>query len=132
MKPVLTTYQIAAYAADLAKGHPGAQIRDNAMSKARFEFRREEQFNLALAPHIARAYHDEILPQESGKVAPFCSMCGPKFCSIKMTQEVREFAARQQAEIPPIEISMAQMSDAFRSRGGGLYHAADALKEEQS
>ena len=131
VKQGLITYKIAAHAADLAKGHPGAQIRDNAMSKARFEFRWEDQFNLALDPHTARAYHDETLPQESGKVAHFCSMCGPKFCSMKITQEVREFAARQQAEAQPIEIGMAQMSDAFRNRGGELYHAADALKEEK-
>ncbi|ALV93881.1 MULTISPECIES: phosphomethylpyrimidine synthase ThiC [Pantoea] len=131
VKQGLITYKIAAHAADLAKGHPGAQIRDNAMSKARFEFRWEDQFNLALDPHTARAYHDETLPQESGKVAHFCSMCGPKFCSMKITQEVREYAARQQAEAQPIEIGMAQMSDAFRSRGGEIYHAADALKEEK-
>ncbi|NIG16995.1 phosphomethylpyrimidine synthase ThiC [Pantoea sp. Cy-640] len=131
VKQGLITYKIAAHAADLAKGHPGAQIRDNAMSKARFEFRWEDQFNLALDPHTARAYHDETLPQESGKVAHFCSMCGPKFCSMKITQEVREFAARQQAEAQPIALGMAQMSDAFRSRGGELYHAADALKEEK-
>ncbi|KTR98616.1 phosphomethylpyrimidine synthase ThiC [Pantoea dispersa] len=131
VKQGLITYKIAAHAADLAKGHPGAQIRDNAMSKARFEFRWEDQFNLALDPHTARAYHDETLPQESGKVAHFCSMCGPKFCSMKITQEVREFAARQQAEAQPIALGMAQMSDAFRNRGGELYHAADALKEEK-
>ncbi|WP_278427301.1 phosphomethylpyrimidine synthase ThiC [Pantoea dispersa] len=131
VKQGLITYKIAAHAADLAKGHPGAQIRDNAMSKARFEFRWEDQFNLALDPHTARAYHDETLPQESGKVAHFCSMCGPKFCSMKITQEVREFAARQKAEAQPIALGMAQMSDAFRSRGGELYHAADALKEEK-
>ncbi|RRW67976.1 phosphomethylpyrimidine synthase ThiC [Pantoea dispersa] len=131
VKQGLITYKIAAHAADLAKGHPGAQIRDNAMSKARFEFRWEDQFNLALDPHTARAYHDETLPQESGKVAHFCSMCGPKFCSMKITQEVREFAARQQTEAQPIALGMAQMSDAFRSRGGELYHAADALKEEK-
>ncbi|MGP1929930.1 MAG: phosphomethylpyrimidine synthase ThiC, partial [Arsenophonus sp. ER-BJ3-MAG3] len=127
VKQGLITYKIAAHAADLAKGHPGAQIRDNAMSKARFEFRWEDQFNLALDPHTARAYHDETLPQESGKVAHFCSMCGPKFCSMKITQEVREFAARQQAEAQPIEMGMAQMSDAFRNRGGEIYHAADTL-----
>jgi len=130
VKQGLITYKIAAHAADLAKGHPGAQIRDNAMSKARFEFRWEDQFNLALDPHTARAYHDETLPQESGKVAHFCSMCGPKFCSMKITQEVREFAARQQAEAQPIEMGMAQMSDAFRNRGVEIYHAADTLKEE--
>ncbi|MBM7346037.1 phosphomethylpyrimidine synthase ThiC [Pantoea coffeiphila] len=132
VKQGLITYKIAAHAADLAKGHPGAQIRDNAMSKARFEFRWEDQFNLALDPHTARAYHDETLPQESGKVAHFCSMCGPKFCSMKITQEVREYAARQQAQAMPIEIGMAQMSDEFRTRGGELYHRADALKTEEN
>ncbi|MFS2224390.1 phosphomethylpyrimidine synthase ThiC [Pantoea sp. B65] len=135
VKQGLITYKIAAHAADLAKGHPGAQIRDNAMSKARFEFRWEDQFNLALDPHTARAYHDETLPQESGKVAHFCSMCGPKFCSMKITQEVREYAAQQQAQqvdAQPIEIGMAQMADAFRSRGGELYHPADALNPEES
>ncbi|BCQ42004.1 hypothetical protein ERHA54_46070 [Erwinia rhapontici] len=131
VKQGLITYKIAAHAADLAKGHPGAQIRDNAMSKARFEFRWEDQFNLALDPHTARAYHDETLPQESGKVAHFCSMCGPKFCSMKITQEVREYAARQEAEARPIEIGMAQMSDEFRHRGSELYHRADTLKSEE-
>ncbi len=92
VKQGLMTYKIAAHAADLAKGHPGAQIRDNALSKARFEFRWEDQFNLALDPATARAYHDETLPQASGKVAHFCSMCGPKFCSMKISQEVRDYA----------------------------------------
>ncbi|MTD29373.1 phosphomethylpyrimidine synthase ThiC [Erwinia sorbitola] len=132
VKQGLITYKIAAHAADLAKGHPGAQIRDNAMSKARFEFRWEDQFNLALDPHTARAYHDETLPQESGKVAHFCSMCGPKFCSMKITQEVREYAARQEAEARPVEVGMAQMSDEFRLRGGELYHRADTLKSEEN
>lgn len=131
VKQGLITYKIAAHAADLAKGHPGAQIRDNAMSKARFEFRWEDQFNLALDPHTARRYHDETLPQESGKVAHFCSMCGPKFCSMKITQEVREYAARQQAEAQPIEVGMAQMPEEFRHRGAELYHRADALKSEE-
>ncbi|MCU5771589.1 phosphomethylpyrimidine synthase ThiC [Erwiniaceae bacterium BAC15a-03b] len=134
VKQGLITYKIAAHAADLAKGHPGAQIRDNAMSKARFEFRWEDQFNLALDPHTARAYHDETLPQESGKVAHFCSMCGPKFCSMKITQEVREYAAKQQApeaQAQPIEVGMVQMSQAFRSRGGELYHPADTLNQEE-
>ncbi|MCX0499685.1 phosphomethylpyrimidine synthase ThiC [Erwinia billingiae] len=131
VKQGLITYKIAAHAADLAKGHPGAQIRDNAMSKARFEFRWEDQFNLALDPHTARAYHDETLPQESGKVAHFCSMCGPKFCSMKITQEVRDYAARQEAEAKPIEIGMAEMSEAFRTRGGELYHPADVLSQEE-
>ncbi|HDX8344988.1 TPA: phosphomethylpyrimidine synthase ThiC [Aeromonas dhakensis] len=105
VKQGLITYKIAAHAADLAKGHPGAQIRDNAMSKARFEFRWEDQFNLALDPDTARAYHDETLPQESGKVAHFCSMCGPKFCSMKITQDVRDYAAKLEA----VEIKMVGM-----------------------
>ncbi|MEI6896569.1 MAG: phosphomethylpyrimidine synthase ThiC [Psychromonas sp.] len=90
----LITYKLAAHVADLAKGHPGAQIRDNALSKSRFEFRWEDQFNLGLDPVTAREYHDETLPQESGKVAHFCSMCGPKFCSMKITQDVRDFTAK--------------------------------------
>ncbi|MDU2190312.1 MAG: phosphomethylpyrimidine synthase ThiC [Klebsiella pneumoniae] len=122
VKQGLITYKIAAHAADLAKGHPGAQIRDNAMSKARFEFRWEDQFNLALDPFTARAYHDETLPQESGKVAHFCSMCGPKFCSMKITQEVRDYAAKQS-----IEAGMADMSNNFRARGGEIY-----LKQEEA
>ncbi len=93
VKDGIITYKIAAHAADLAKGHPGAQIRDNALSKARFEFRWEDQFNLGLDPDKARAFHDETLPKESSKVAHFCSMCGPHFCSMKITQEVREYAA---------------------------------------
>ncbi|TPE10114.1 phosphomethylpyrimidine synthase ThiC [Pantoea vagans] len=130
VKQGLITYKIAAHAADLAKGHPAAQIRDNAMSKARFEFRWEDQFNLALDPHTARAMHDETLPQESGKVAHFCSMCGPKFCSMKISQEVREFAARQDSRAEPVEVGMARMSEHFRSHGGELYHSADVIEEE--
>ncbi|WP_284934986.1 phosphomethylpyrimidine synthase ThiC [Citrobacter freundii] len=122
VKQGLITYKIAAHAADLAKGHPGAQIRDNAMSKARFEFRWEDQFNLALDPLTARAYHDETLPQESGKVAHFCSMCGPKFCSMKISQEVRDYAAAQ-----TIEVGMADMSENFRAKGGEIY-----LKKEEA
>ncbi|QTF10353.1 phosphomethylpyrimidine synthase ThiC [Brenneria izadpanahii] len=132
VKQGLITYKIAAHAADLAKGHPGAQIRDNAMSKARFEFRWEDQFNLSLDPETARAYHDATLPQESGKVAHFCSMCGPKFCSMKISQEVRDYAAKQEAEAKPIEVGMAQMSEAFRSRGGELYHSVTSLQTEES
>ncbi len=122
VKQGLITYKIAAHAADLAKGHPGAQIRDNAMSKARFEFRWEDQFNLALDPFTARAWHDETLPQESGKVAHFCSMCGPKFCSMKISQEVRDYAAAQ-----TIEVGMADMSESFRAKGGEIY-----LKKEEA
>jgi phosphomethylpyrimidine synthase len=134
VKQGLITYKIAAHAADLAKGHPGAQIRDNAMSKARFEFRWEDQFNLALDPATARAYHDETLPQESGKIAHFCSMCGPKFCSMKISQEVRDYAAAQEAA-KPIEVQltgMEKMSAEFRSRGSELYHSAGNLQEELS
>ncbi|EEG84236.1 thiamine biosynthesis protein ThiC [Proteus penneri ATCC 35198] len=119
VKQGLITYKIAAHAADLAKGHPGAQIRDNAMSKARFEFRWEDQFNLALDPETARQYHDETLPQASGKVAHFCSMCGPKFCSMKITQEVRDYAA-----------GMEQMSQAFKEHGSELYHGAEIASVE--
>jgi len=95
VKTGIITYKIAAHAADLAKGHPAAQLRDNALSKARFEFRWEDQFNLGLDPDTARAYHDATLPQEGAKVAHFCSMCGPHFCSMKITQDVRDFAASQ-------------------------------------
>jgi len=95
VKTGIITYKLAAHAADLAKGHPGAQIRDNALSKARFEFRWEDQFNLGLDPDKAREFHDETLPKDSAKVAHFCSMCGPHFCSMKITQEVREFAVAQ-------------------------------------
>jgi len=125
VKQGLITYKIAAHAADLAKGHPGAQIRDNAMSKARFEFRWEDQFNLALDPATARAYHDETLPQESGKVAHFCSMCGPKFCSMKISQEVRDYAAAQAIEVR--QNGMENMSAEFRAKGGELYLSPDDL-----
>ena len=126
VKQGLITYKIAAHAADLAKGHPGAQIRDNAMSKARFEFRWEDQFNLALDPHTARAYHDETLPQASGKVAHFCSMCGPKFCSMKISQEVRDVA--KQAEQDKAQ-GMKEMADAFNQTGAQLYHSAHSKVE---
>ncbi|MGF1758984.1 phosphomethylpyrimidine synthase ThiC [Photobacterium sagamiensis] len=131
VKVGLITYKLCAHAADLAKGHPGAQVRDNALSKARFEFRWEDQFNLGLDPDTARAYHDETLPQESGKVAHFCSMCGPKFCSMKISQEVRDYANKleQSGELAikllddPLE-GMQQKADEFRSRGSELYHPA--------
>ncbi|MCX0441598.1 phosphomethylpyrimidine synthase ThiC [Aeromonas veronii] len=148
VKQGLITYKIAAHAADLAKGHPGAQIRDNAMSKARFEFRWEDQFNLALDPDTARAYHDETLPQESGKVAHFCSMCGPKFCSMKITQDVRAYTAelnaakleaveiklvgmdgQQEQVVAQVESGMARMAETFKETGGEIYHQAAALKQ---
>ncbi|WP_321348454.1 phosphomethylpyrimidine synthase ThiC [Halopseudomonas oceani] len=124
VKTGIITYKIAAHAADLAKGHPGAQIRDNALSKARFEFRWEDQFNLGLDPDTARAYHDETLPKESAKVAHFCSMCGPKFCSMKITQEVREYAAEQRiaAVDLAVEEGMKAKSEEFRTTGSQLYH----------
>lgn len=129
VKQGLITYKIAAHAADLAKGHPGAQIRDNAMSKARFEFRWEDQFNLALDPHTARAYHDETLPQASGKVAHFCSMCGPKFCSMKISQEVRDVAKKAEQQEFEKEKGMKEMAQAFNQSGAELYHTADSKVE---
>ncbi|MBS4717282.1 phosphomethylpyrimidine synthase ThiC [Aeromonas dhakensis] len=127
VKQGLITYKIAAHAADLAKGHPGAQIRDNAMSKARFEFRWEDQFNLALDPDTARAYHDETLPQESGKVAHFCSMCGPKFCSMKITQDVRDYAAKLEA----VEIKLVGM-DGQQERVVAEVESGIARKETET
>ncbi|MFJ4345859.1 phosphomethylpyrimidine synthase ThiC [Pseudomonas sp. NPDC089401] len=122
VKTGIITYKIAAHAADLAKGHPGAQIRDNALSKARFEFRWEDQFNLGLDPDTARAFHDETLPKESAKVAHFCSMCGPKFCSMKITQEVREYAAKIETVDVTVEQGMREQSERFRQEGSQLYH----------
>ncbi|WP_277961652.1 phosphomethylpyrimidine synthase ThiC [Pseudomonas sp. RIT-To-2] len=123
VKTGIITYKIAAHAADLAKGHPGAQIRDNALSKARFEFRWEDQFNLGLDPDTARAFHDETLPKDSAKVAHFCSMCGPKFCSMKITQEVREYAANQKIEAVDIsmEEGMREQAQRFKQEGSQLY-----------
>ncbi len=122
VKQGLMAYKIAAHAADLAKGHPGARLRDDAMSKARFEFRWEDQFNLALDPLTARAYHDADLPQESGKVAHFCSMCGPKFCSMKISHEVRSLELQKQQ-------GMQQQADRFRATGGDLYQPRLADQE---
>ncbi|WP_027922015.1 phosphomethylpyrimidine synthase ThiC [Pseudomonas sp. URMO17WK12:I12] len=123
VKTGIITYKIAAHAADLAKGHPGAQIRDNALSKARFEFRWEDQFNLGLDPDTARSYHDETLPKDSAKVAHFCSMCGPKFCSMKITQEVREYAANQRIETVDAEVAqgLADQAERFKQEGSQLY-----------
>ncbi|NYS42313.1 hypothetical protein F2S88_23410 [Pseudomonas syringae pv. actinidiae] len=123
VKTGIITYKIAAHAADLAKGHPGAQIRDNALSKARFEFRWEDQFNLGLDPDTARSYHDETLPKDSAKVAHFCSMCGPKFCSMKITQEVREYAANQRIEAVDVDVAkgLAEQAERFKQEGSQLY-----------
>jgi len=143
VKEGLITYKIAAHAGDLAKGHPGAQIRDNAMSKARFEFRWYDQFNIGLDPERAKAYHDETLPQESGKIAHFCSMCGPKFCSMKISQEVRDYAQALETdqaksiniklldEEVVIEAStaeaiqgMQEKANEFKATGSEIYHVA--------
>jgi len=131
VKEGIITYKIAAHAADLAKGHPGAQLRDNALSKARFEFRWEDQFNLGLDPDTAREYHDETLPKDSAKVAHFCSMCGPKFCSMKISQEVREYAAaqggapvddeEQVVRMIDVEAEMQEKAREFREQGAQIY-----------
>jgi phosphomethylpyrimidine synthase len=134
VKQGVIAYKIAAHAADLAKGHPGAVARDNALSTARFEFRWEDQFNLSLDPDTARSYHDETLPKEAHKLAHFCSMCGPKFCSMEITQQVRDYAAKL-AEKETLSSSeaieqarkqgMAEMSDKFREMGGEVYVAEE-------
>ncbi len=132
VKEGIITYKIAAHAADLAKGHPGAQLRDNALSKARFEFRWEDQFNLGLDPDTARSYHDETLPKESGKVAHFCSMCGPKFCSMKISQDVRDYAKKNGFEVAgdsvkvldlstDVDAEMAQKAEEFKQQGSEIY-----------
>jgi phosphomethylpyrimidine synthase len=122
VKDGVIAYRLAAHAADLAKGHPGAQVRDNALSKARFEFRWEDQFNLALDPEVAREYHDETLPQEGAKLAHFCSMCGPHFCSMKITQEVRDYASKNQLdEQAALTEGMKQKAAEFVSSGAELY-----------
>ena len=121
----IITYKIAAHAADLAKGHPGAQLRDNALSKARFEFRWEDQFNLSLDPERAREFHDKTLPKDSSKVAHFCSMCGPQFCSMKITQDVREYAKNKGiGDIKvAIESGMKEKSEQFKDDGSEIYKA---------
>ena len=116
VKTGVITYKIAAHAADLAKGHPGAQERDNALSRARFDFRWEDQFNLSLDPDTACSFHDATLPKEAHKVAHFCSMCGPKFCSMRISHEVRAEAREQ---------GLREMAEKFRAAGGELYVPAD-------
>ena len=118
VKEGLMAYRIAAHAGDLAKGHPGAQIRDNALSKARFEFRWEDQFNLGLDPERSREYHDETLPKDSAKVAHFCSMCGPKFCSMKISQEVRDYAKNEEVKLSE---EMKRKSEEFLEQGSEIY-----------
>src|SRR5689334_19249266 len=118
----IVTYKIAAHAADLAKGHPGAQARDNALSKARFEFRWEDQFRLALDPEKAKEFHDETLPKDAHKTAHFCSMCGPKFCSMKITQDVRDYAKTHGvAEADAIGEGLAEKAAEFRAQGSEVY-----------
>ncbi len=143
VKAGVIAYKIAAHAADLAKGHPAAQLRDDALSRARFEFRWVDQFNLSLDPDTARSYHDETLPKEAHKVAHFCSMCGPKFCSMKITQDVRDYAAtlndpsygrhpeeaRSAVSKDEAEEGMRQMSEKFRQMGSEVYVDADKARE---
>jgi phosphomethylpyrimidine synthase len=125
VKDGVIAYKIAAHAADLAKGHPGAQYRDNALSKARFEFRWEDQFNLSLDPEVAREYHDETLPQEGAKLAHFCSMCGPHFCSMKITQDVREYAAQKQIdERAALDAGLKEKAEEFLATGSEIYQKA--------
>ena len=118
----MITYKIAAHSADLAKGHPGAQARDDALSTARFEFRWRDQFALALDPDTALAYHDATLPAEPAKTAHFCSMCGPKFCSMRISQDIRDYAAEHGMEtVEAIEAGMAEKSAEFADLGGRVY-----------
>jgi len=125
VKVGVITYKISAHASDLAKGHPAAQIRDDALSRARFDFRWEDQFNLSLDPETARSYHDETLPKDAHKVAHFCSMCGPKFCSMKITQDVRDYAAKLNDK----NQGMAEMSVKFKEMGSEVYLDAEKVKE---
>ena len=124
VKDGIIAYKIAAHAADLAKGHPAAQLRDNALSKARFEFRWEDQFNLSLDPDKAREFHDETLPKQSHKVAHFCSMCGPNFCSMKITQDVRDYAKKQGIEKADEALTkgLGDMAAEFNRQGGEIYN----------
>jgi phosphomethylpyrimidine synthase len=139
VKVGVVTYKLAAHAADLAKGHPAARLHDDALSRARFEFRWRALFTLTLDPETAEQYHDQTLPAEGAKTAHFCSMCGPKFCSMKITQEVRDFAAKQEAgllnstplpqaggaDAEEAEAGMALMSERYREGGNELYVGAN-------
>jgi phosphomethylpyrimidine synthase len=125
VKDGIIAYKIAAHAADLAKGHPGAQMRDNALSKARFEFRWDDQFNLGLDPDKAKQFHDETLPQDGAKLAHFCSMCGPHFCSMKITQDVRDYAATLGVpEVEALEKGMTEKAAEFVASGAEIYRKA--------
>ncbi|MCI5058454.1 MAG: phosphomethylpyrimidine synthase ThiC [Flavobacteriales bacterium] len=132
VKEGVITYKIAAHAADLAKGHPGAQYRDDALSKARFEFRWEDQFNLSLDPDTAKEYHDETLPSDNAKVAHFCSMCGPHFCSMKITQDVRDYAKEHGLdEESAIQEGMKEMSEEFKKKGADVYVEPEILHDNE-
>ena len=121
----IMAYKIAAHAADLAKGHPGVQVRDNALSKARFEFRWDDQFHLGLDPEKAKEFHDETLPKDAHKLAHFCSMCGPHFCSMKITQDVRDYAAEHGiSEDHALEAGMQEKSGEFVAQGAQVYRAS--------
>jgi phosphomethylpyrimidine synthase len=123
VKAGIIAYKIAAHAADLAKGHPGAQAWDNALSKARFEFRWQDQFHLSLDPETAENYHDETLPSEGAKLAHFCSMCGPNFCSMKITQEVRDYAQAKGIDINHAVLEgMEEKAKQFQEMGSKIYH----------
>ena len=131
VKDGVIAYKIAAHAADLAKGHPGAQVRDNALSQARFEFRWEDQFNLSLDPDTAREFHDETLPAQGAKVAHFCSMCGPHFCSMKITQDVRDYAAQKGLEDQAaLQAGMEEKAEEFKKTGAKIYHEVGAAAPE--
>jgi len=129
VKVGVVTYKLAAHAADLAKGHPAAKMRDDALSRARFEFRWRDQFNLSLDPDTAEQYHDQTLPAEGAKTAHFCSMCGPKFCSMKITQEVRDFAAKQNASADTF-LEASRSSPAFAGEGDHVKHGGGAASAE--
>ena len=133
VKDGVIAYKIAAHAADLAKGHPGAQMRDNALSRARFEFRWEDQFNLSLDPETAREFHDETLPAQGAKVAHFCSMCGPHFCSMKITQDVRDYAAKVGVtEQAAIDAGMKEKAEEFKKSGGKIYQEISPANSPES
>ncbi|MBL4690951.1 MAG: phosphomethylpyrimidine synthase ThiC, partial [Rhodospirillales bacterium] len=121
VKTGVVTYKLAAHAADIAKGHPGAQAQDDALSRARFEFRWQDQFNLGLDADTAKDFHDQTMPKDAHKTAHFCSMCGPKFCAMEITNQVREYAAN----------GMAEMSEKFEAEGGKLYDESFVGKEEE-
>ena len=128
-----SAYKIAAHAADLAKGHPGAQDWDDALSKARFEFRWADQFELALDPDTARAYHDETLPAEPAKTAHFCSMCGPKFCSMRISQDVRDYADSMGVGVEQaVEIGLKEKAQQFVDEGAELYRVPGSDSEQET